>query len=93
MKFKCNYCGTEYERPVDRAMCEIKCDKKAQEKIKEEKQKKLHEEESSRLKAIQKAWDTLVDLIMDFKRDYHKVVYIDTLAGCTDATHLWRWLS
>lgn len=75
-KFKCNYCGKEYEKIINRAECEIKCDSKTQEKIKEEKQKKLQADEDSRVKAIQNTYDLLVKQMVDFKNDYHKVIRI-----------------
>lgn len=91
MKFKCNYCGTEYERPVDRAACEIRCDRKAQEKIKEEKQKKLQAEEDNRLDEIQGAWDMMINLASAFKRDYHKQVCVDFLRGSIAAIRPCRY--
>lgn len=76
MNFKCSYCGKEHGRAIDRAECEIKCDKAAQAKLEQEKQKKLQAEEDYRLKAIQNTYDLLVSQISAFKNDYHKAIRI-----------------
>lgn len=69
-KFKCSYCGEEYDEPVARAQCEIKCNEKRQRDAEIIKQQKLKVERESRVKEIQAAYDQLYKLCDSYEKDY-----------------------
>lgn len=72
MSYRCNYCGKEYEKVIDRANCEINCNQIFQEKLDQENRLKLKFEENMRLKEIQNAYRMFTKLVTEFEKEYVK---------------------
>lgn len=72
--FKCSICGKEYDTPVDRARCEIECDKTNHIKAEKEKQDKLKAEKAKCIEEIDKAYVEYFETCTEAKEKYLKIV-------------------
>lgn len=72
--FKCSFCGKEYENALDRARCEIECDKANKAKAEQEKQNMLKAEKSKRIKELDKAYIEYFETCTEAKEKYLKLV-------------------
>ena len=83
--FKCSFCGKEYENALDRAKCEIECDKANKVKSEVEKQEKLKAEKAKRIEEIDKAYaeyletcnnarEKYLEILHKYQKDYPKAV-------------------
>lgn len=73
-KFKCSFCGQEYDDPVSRAQCEIKCNEKR--KVEEEKnrQEKLKADKEARKESVKLAYQNFAELRDQYIKDYREPV-------------------
>ena len=71
--YKCAFCGKRYKSAVDRANCEIECDKQIKKRTQEEKEKKLLAEKEARLKEVNEAYNHYVELKKQFNKDYNGI--------------------
>lgn len=71
--FKCSFCGKEYENALDRAKCEIECDKANKAKIEAERQNKLKAEKAKRIEEIDKAYAEYLETCKSAKEKYLKI--------------------
>ena len=68
--FTCSYCGKEYDTPIERARCEISCDKRIKEQEERAELERLRGERKDREEKIQEAFDKYLDLAKAFNNDY-----------------------
>ena len=82
-KFKCSFCGQEYDNALSRAQCEIKCNEK--QKIEEEKKRQeiLKAEKESRKESVKLAYQNFAELRNQYIKDYHEPVAFE-LGGTKD---------
>jgi len=80
-KYKCALCGKEYDSPLERANCEINCNKKAKEDAAKAKRQKLNKEKDARMNEInaylkqRKELDKLIEnKIATFQKDYNQYI-------------------
>ena len=72
--FKCSFCGKEYANALDRAKCEIECDKTNKVKIEAERQNKLKAEKAKRQEEVKKAYMEYLETCKSAKEKYLKIV-------------------
>ena len=68
-KLRCEFCGKEYDNPVDRANCEITCDKQIKLKAEKERQQKLWHEKDIRRKDIDETVNLLNQKLEAYQKD------------------------
>lgn len=69
-KFRCGYCGAEYDTPTARARCELECDEKLKQEAEKKRQQELSEaKEARRQELIQKKRE-LDELTAKYYSDY-----------------------
>lgn len=73
-KFKCGYCGKEYDTPAARANCELFCDRKRIAEEEKAKQDKLKKEKEERKKKVLHLRQELIELEKMYYRDYGELV-------------------
>ena len=71
--FKCSFCGKEYENALDRAKCEIECDKANKVKAEQEKQDKLKAEAMKRENEVIRAYNEYTKTCNEAKEKYEKI--------------------
>lgn len=74
MKFTCAYCGKEYTRAVDRALCEVRCNEELRKRENEQKIKKELEEKNKRLQEIQSTYNKLIEQVKSFETNYDSLI-------------------
>lgn len=72
--FKCSICGKEYDTPVDRAKCEIECDKVIKAKAEQEKKNKLKAEREKRTEELSQAYDEYKIACQKAEEKYNAIV-------------------
>ena len=73
--FKCSFCGKEYENALDRAKCEIECDKANKAKAEVEKQEKLKAEQKARAEETKKAYAEYVETCNNAREKYLEILH------------------
>lgn len=69
-KYKCAYCGSEYNSPYERAVCEQKCFKKIkeeEERVKKEEAEKERKEEEA---ALEKKLTEILEEVEQYNKKY-----------------------
>jgi hypothetical protein len=69
-QFKCSICGKIYDKPIDRAKCEIDCTKKQEEDAKRLLEEKKKAEQKARHAEVTKAIDDAYKLLDKYMKDY-----------------------
>lgn len=82
-KFKCSFCGQEYDNPVSRAKCEIKCNEKRKAEEEENRQKKLKEDKEARKESVKLAYQNFAELRDQYIKDYREPVAFE-IGGTKD---------
>lgn len=68
--YKCGFCGSEHELPIDRAKCELACAEKKEEEKRKAAELKKKEEYAERKAEVDAAFDTAYELKKQFIKDY-----------------------
>jgi len=76
-KFLCSYCDKEYNNPVERANCELSCDRKRIAEEEKAKKEKLAKEKEERKKKILHLREELIKLEKMYYRDFGE--WVETL--------------
>lgn len=71
-KFVCSYCGKEYATANERGSCEVSCYAKEVEKAKREKEEKLRQDKKKRLEEINSVLDCANEMISKYNKDYNE---------------------
>jgi len=93
--FKCSFCGKEFENALDRANCEIECDKEIKVKAERQKQEKLRKQQQERKDEVTKAYNEYIEtcnkakekylaIRSKYDNDYNNGYYFDTWDLNTD---------
>ena len=79
-KFKCSFCGKEYDSATSRAQCELSCDKKMAEEIEKERQAELARVREKRAAEVQEAKKRYLELEKAYQDDYQTSLWcgVDT---------------
>lgn len=84
--YTCGICGNSYTTILDRANCEIKCVKKAEEEARKAEEKKKAAEQAMRKEAVDEALENLHRLVSEYVKDYGHYEYGD---GGEDTNFHW----
>ncbi|MPM29863.1 hypothetical protein SDC9_76404 [bioreactor metagenome] len=76
-KFKCSFCRREYDDPVSRAQCEIKCDQAKKKEAESERKERLIKEQRARKHEINDMAEKLRGLYEAYYRDYSSEMWIE----------------
>jgi len=76
-KFMCEYCGKEYDTPVDRGDCELSCYQRAIAEEEKAKKEKLAKDKEERKKKILHLRQELIELEKMYYRDFGE--WVETL--------------
>lgn len=71
--FKCSFCGKEFENALDRANCEIKCDKDIKIKSETERREKLKAENKARVEELNKAYTEYLETCKSAKEKFEGI--------------------
>lgn len=75
-KYECSYCGHKYIDPVNRANCELSCNKKKLAEEEKTRWEQYHKEKQDRENKIKSMRKELSDLEKKFYDDYREQVYV-----------------
>jgi len=92
LAYKCGICGKEYDKPVDRAKCEIACTEKKEEEARKAAERKKAAEYEVRKKEVDAAFNRAYELKEKFLKDYHTYEYIKTTGNFRDLLKDFDWL-
>ena len=73
--YKCGICGKEYDKPVDRAKCEIACTEKKEEEERKAAETKKEIEYAARKAEVDMAYEKFLDLRRKMVKDYGSYEY------------------
>jgi len=73
--YKCGICGAEHPSVLERAHCEIKCAKKAEEEARKAEEAKKAAEQTMRKEAVDEAFENLHRLVTEYVKDYGHYEY------------------
>lgn len=82
-KYKCSFCGQEYDDPVSRAQCEIKCNEKQKIEAERVKKENLQKEKEARKDSVKAAYQNFAELSDQYIKDYREPVAFE-LGGTKD---------
>lgn len=71
-KYKCSFCGAEYDDPVSRAQCEIKCNEKQKLEAERIKKENLQKEKETRKESVRVAYQNFAELRDQYIKDYRE---------------------
>lgn len=69
-KYKCSYCGAEYDTALDRAKCELECDEKRKQEAEEQRKNELREAKDARRQELIQKRRELEELTKKYYEDY-----------------------
>lgn len=77
-KFKCSYCGKDHYSPVDRARCEIACEKAERAKKEAEKRERANKEKQACEVELMKEFNGFVKKVESYQNTYNESLYFRT---------------
>jgi len=72
--FKCSICGKEYEDAIDRAKCEIECDKRLKAEAEKKRQEELKNKKQERIEELNRARKEYQDSIKNATEVYNSTI-------------------
>ena len=80
-KYRCGYCGAEYDTPLARARCELECDEKRRQELEKQRKLELHSTQRERAKEVKDALQTYKGLWQAYLRDYGESRSLEDVLG------------